>query len=69
VRGDLAYVDRPLTSVVADLVRYTTRDILIGDAAAGGLRYTGTIDTDAIDQWIAAPVWVYPVAIDRSGDN
>jgi transmembrane sensor len=69
VRGRLAYVDEPLAGVVADLVRYTTRDIVIADGDVAGLRYTGTIDTDSVDQWIAVLARVYPVAIERSGNR
>jgi transmembrane sensor len=68
-RGRLAYVDQPLADVVADLTRYTTRDIAIGDPAAGALHYTGTIEADAIEQWIVALTRVYPVAADRSGSR
>jgi transmembrane sensor len=68
-RGRLAFVDQPLAAVVADLARYTTRDIVISDPAAGDLRYTGTIEADAIDQWVAALIRVYPVEADRDGDR
>jgi transmembrane sensor len=68
-RGRLAFVDQPLAAVVADLARYTTRDITIADPAVGDLRYTGTIEADAIDPWIAALTRVYPVAAERDGDR
>jgi transmembrane sensor len=68
-RGRLAFVDQPLATVVADLARYTTRDVVIADPAAGDLRYTGTIEADAIDQWVAALIRVYPVEADRDGDR
>jgi transmembrane sensor len=69
VRGRLAYVDQPLANVAADLTRYTTHDIVIADQAAGALRYTGTIEADAIDQWIAALTRVYPVSVERNGSR
>jgi transmembrane sensor len=67
VRGRLVYVDRPLGEVVADLVRYTNQDIQIEDGAVAQLHYTGTIETDAIDHWVAALVRVFPVKADREG--
>jgi transmembrane sensor len=69
VRGRLAYVDQPLANVVSELSRYTTQDIVIADQAAGALHYTGTIEADAIDQWLVALTRVYPVAADRSGSR
>jgi transmembrane sensor len=67
VRGRLVYVDRPLGEVVADLSRYTTLDIDVADPAVAQLRYTGTIETDAIDHWVAAPTRVFPVRAEREG--
>ena len=69
VRGRLVYVDRPLGEVVADLVRYTTLDIQVADSAVAQLHYTGTIETDAIDHWVAALTRVFPVKADREGDR
>lgn len=69
VRGRLAYVDRPLSEVVADLGRYTTREIAIGDPAAGALRYTGTIEPVAIDAWLAAITRAFPLQADRDGNR
>jgi transmembrane sensor len=67
VRGRLVYVDRPLGEVVADLSRYTTLDIDVADSAVAQLRYTGTIETDAIDHWVAALTKVFPVRAEREG--
>lgn len=68
-RGRLAYVDRSLADVVADLTRYTTRDIVLADGTVGALHYTGTIDTDAIDQWAAALTRVFPVGVTPDGNR
>jgi transmembrane sensor len=67
VRGRLVYVDRPLGEVVADLVRYSALDIEIADSTVAQLHYTGTIETDAIDHWVAALTRVFPVEADREG--
>jgi transmembrane sensor len=65
--GRLAYLDQPLEEVVADLSRFTTRDIAIADPKVGALRYTGTVETDALDQWAASLTRVYPVRADTQG--
>lgn len=67
VRGRLVYVDRPLGEVVADLDRYTTLNIDVADPAVAELHYTGTVETDAIDRWVAALTRVFPVRADRDG--
>jgi len=66
-RGRLVYVDQSLADVVSNLTRYTTRDIVVADPAAQALHYTGTIDTDAIDQWVAALTHAFPLAVDHDG--
>jgi len=63
--GRLAYIDRPLAEVVADLARYSTVDLSLGDAGVGALRYTGTIAPGAIDQWAATLAKAYPVEVER----
>jgi transmembrane sensor len=68
-RGRLAYVDQSLADVVADLERYTTRDIVLADGNVGAIRYTGTIESDAIDQWAAALTHVFPVTAKREGNR
>lgn len=66
-RGRLAYVDRPLGEVAADLTRYSKVDVGVADSAAAALRYTGTVDTDAIGPWAASLAKVYPVVVDSAG--
>jgi len=68
-RGRLVYVDRPLSEIVADLNRYTTLNIKIVDPVVGGLHYTGTIETDAIDHWAAALTRLFPINLYRSGSD
>ena len=68
-RGRLAYVDRPLAEVVADLGLYTTRDIVLADGKVAAIHYTGTIETDAIDQWATALTRVFPIGTTRDGNR
>jgi len=68
-RGRLAYIDRPLAEVVADLARYSTIDLSLGDADVGALRYTGTVAPGAIEQWAATLAKAYPVEVEHIGNR
>jgi transmembrane sensor len=59
--GELAYVDTPLGTVIDDVNRYSARRILIHDARLDQIRYTGTILTSAVDDWLAGLSRIYPV--------
>jgi transmembrane sensor len=67
-RGQLAYIDRPLGEVLADLNRYSLKDVVARDPAVEALRYTGTISIDHLDQWAAGLARVYPIRVER-GDG
>ena len=66
--GELAYVERPLSDVAADLTRYSNTDVVIADPEVAALRYTGTVSATAIDQWVAGLSKIYPIRVERS-DN
>jgi transmembrane sensor len=66
-RGRLAYVDRPLSEVTAELSRFSKTDVTVADPAVGALHYTGTVSVDAIDQWAISLAKVYPVRVERTG--
>jgi transmembrane sensor len=51
-RGRLEYVSTDLSTVVADIRRYSSVTIEIGDRRLGRLRYTGTVDMRRIDDWV-----------------
>jgi transmembrane sensor len=65
-RGQLAYIDRPLGEVLADLRRYSLKDIVARDSAVEALRYTGTISVDHLDQWAAGLARVYPIRVESA---
>ena len=67
--GQLAYIDQPLEQVVADLRRYSMKDIVLPDAAVGALRYTGTVSIDELDHWATGLARVYPVRIETLNDR
>lgn len=67
--GRLAYIERPLADVAADLTRFSKIDVTISDPSVGSLRYTGIISVDAIDQWVTSLAKVYPVRAERNGTS
>jgi transmembrane sensor len=58
--GRLSYASEPLRRVVVDVNRYSRRDIVIGDRAAGELLYSGTVFQSDIDDWIAGLARILP---------
>jgi transmembrane sensor len=66
--GRLVYVDQTLRDVVADLRRYSTKDIQLSGKVVEDLRFTGTIAADKIDQWAAGLAQIYPVHV-STGDR
>ena len=58
--GRLQYRSEPLSRVVQDIARYSPRAISVGDAAAGGILYSGTVFERDIDDWLAALDKVFP---------
>lgn len=50
--GRLQYLDEALAVVVADVRRYTDRDIEIVDPRVGKLRITGTVFADDVESWL-----------------
>lgn len=52
--GRLRFRDTPLSVVIANVNRYTSREIVIADQQVGRMRYTGTVFVHKIDDWLAA---------------
>ena len=52
--GRLQYADESLSNVIADINRYTDRKIEILDPKVAALRFSGTVFTHAIDDWLRA---------------
>lgn len=67
--GRLQYVDEPLAGVVADLVRYSTRKIEVGDPAVGKLRVTGVVFLQNVDGWLASLQASFPVRVVTGADG
>lgn len=65
--GRLEYVAQPLSSVIADVNRYARRPVVIGDAAAGRILFTGTVFTRSADEWVQSLPNEFPVELISTG--
>lgn len=63
--GVLKFVDQPLDDVIADVNRYSHRQIVLDDATASKFVYTGTVYDAQIDEWIGGLSHVFPLRIVR----
>jgi transmembrane sensor len=64
--GRLEYLGEPLKYVVADVNRYSTRQITIEDAAVGDLLLTGTVFANDVDAWLRSVEALLPVKVERA---
>jgi transmembrane sensor len=67
--GRLEYFSEPLGSVIADINRYATRPIEVGDPQLASLPFTGTVFTGSIDDWLAAVQSSFPVRVVLTQDD
>lgn len=67
--GRLQYFDEPLGSVVADVARYSVRPIEVADNDVADLRFTGTVFTNSVDEWLTAIQSTFPVRAVVTKDN
>jgi transmembrane sensor len=65
----LEFIDEPLSVVIANLNRYSTRPLHIADSDLGKLSYTGSIRTDAIDSWLSALPQVFPLRVNKDANG
>lgn len=65
IGGRLEYRSQPLSAVLEDVNRYAHTPIVLGDAAAGRLDFTGTVQLDALDMWAVALPRVFPLGVER----
>lgn len=67
--GVLKFKDEPLDEVVADLNRYSARRIELSDPELKDLRYTGTVFSNRLEDWLHAVENVFPVKVERRGSD
>jgi transmembrane sensor len=65
----LEFVNEPLSSVVENVNRYSARPIRLADPTLGRMTFTGTVQVDTIDSWVAALPRVFPVRVDAYPDR
>ncbi len=63
----LEFDNEPLSVVVANINRYSARPVRIADNRLGALTFTGTVRTDAIDDWLHALPQVLPLSVREAG--
>jgi transmembrane sensor len=68
-QGRLQYLNEPLELVVADLARYSTRNIRIADAEVANMRVTGIVFEQNIDGWLASLQATFPVQVLRDASG
>jgi transmembrane sensor len=66
--GRLEYIDEPLSSVVADVNRYSSRKLMI-DSSVAQLTYTGTVLIGSIDEWLNAMPGEFPIKVIAAGSS
>ena len=61
--GTLKFIDEPLDSVIAAVNRYSPTRIEIRGGGMGNLRYTGTVVSGRVQEWLAALPNVFPIEV------
>lgn len=65
----LEFVNEPLSSVLENVNRYSSRPVRMTDPVLSRLTFTGTVQVDTIDSWVAALPRVFPVRVDTYADH
>jgi transmembrane sensor len=66
LQGRLEFRNQPLRIVLFDLNRYSKTPLMLGDAAAGDLTFTGTVEVNAIDDWVHGLPRSFPLDIESA---
>jgi transmembrane sensor len=67
--GRLQYFDEPLSMVIADLARHSSRRITVEDAAIGQLQVTGVVQEQNIDGWLSSLEATFGIEAVREPDG
>lgn len=63
----LEFDNEPLSVVVANINRYRAHPVRIADAGLQSMTFTGTVKTNAIDDWLQALPQVLPLTVSEVG--
>jgi transmembrane sensor len=61
--GTLKFIDEPFDSVIAAVNRYSPTRIDLKGSGMSQLRYTGTVVSGRVDEWLAALPNVFPIEV------
>jgi transmembrane sensor len=67
--GQLDYYNQPLRVVAADVTRYSSHTIELADSTVGDLKFTGTVFTAEVDDWLEALQSTFPVRVTRQATD
>lgn len=67
--GRLEFVNEPLGNVVAEVNRFSRQPIVLADVQLKALVFTGTLRSDAINDWLAGLTKVFPIELVDRGDK
>ncbi len=62
----LEFINEPLDSVIANINRYSKRELRIADPAIGRLSFTGTVNLQSLDRWLSALQITFPVRVESN---
>jgi transmembrane sensor len=65
-QGRLTFDNQPLRYVIETVDRYSSRHIVVSPSA-GGLRFTGIVFDNEIDDWLQSLVAIFPVTLEEQG--
>jgi ferric-dicitrate binding protein FerR (iron transport regulator) len=67
--GWLVYRDEPLRDVLADIGRYSDRDIVVADSLSVNPHFTGAVFKDSIIEWLESLPNTFPVTVTIHGSR
>lgn len=65
----LEFVNEPLSTVLANVNRYSRQPVQLADPRLGELMFTGTVNTTNIGSWVGALPHVFPVRVSTFADH
>ncbi|CCH47809.1 FecR family protein [Pseudodesulfovibrio piezophilus] len=65
----LAYIDTPLSEIVADMNRYQSRKISIHDALVANIKITATFNSNDVDKTLQTLTEILPIRLESSTES
>jgi transmembrane sensor len=67
--GRLDYVNENLATVVAEVSKYSNRQLVIRDPQVARMTYTGTVLLSSVDEWLRAMPSEFPIKVVQENDQ